>query len=156
MKEENHMDFQRFCVVAAGTVLLATTGLTDEGLARQRPYPAEIVIGVPLPPPIVIQVPPALVVVPGTNVYVAPDLEGDMLFHQGFWWWLYDGRWYRSRSYGGPWQYIIRERVPGVIFAFPPRFRYSYRNYHRLHHEEVMGNWQRWEHDRHWERPHNR
>ena len=141
------MSFRR----SFGTIFFATTILVNLGSAFSRPPGPEIVVGIPSPPPIIFRAPPALVVVPGTNVYVAADVEGDFLFNHGIWWWLYEGRWYRAYSYAGPWQYIPRERVPGFIFDFRPGFRYSYRNYPRLHHEEVLGNWQRWEHDHHWE-----
>jgi hypothetical protein len=145
------MSFRRSGVVALGTICLVTIGSANLGLAHPRPLSAEIVVGVPLPPPIIFRAPPALVIVPGTYVYVAADVEGDILFHHGVWWWLYDGRWYQSYSYAGPWQYVAYEMVPRIIFDFRPGFRYSYRNYPRLRHEEVLGNWQRWERDRHWE-----
>jgi len=159
------MDFKRSCVVAVGAILLATAGITNLGFAFPRPPgpvvpipippPPGVVVEIPLPPPIAIPGPPEMVVVPGTNVYVAPDVEGDIVFHQGFWWRLYDGRWYRSRSYSGPWNHIAHARVPRVIFGLPPGFRHSYRENQRLHHEEVKRNWQRWEHEHHWEGHHN-
>ena len=145
------MNFRHSCVVVFGAVILATIGSANWGLSRPGPLMAEIVVGVPLPPPIVIPSPPALVVVPRSNIYIAADVGGDILFTNGAWWWLYEGRWYQSYSYSGPWQYITRERVPRFLFDFRPGFRYSYRNYPRLRHEEVLGNWKRWEHERHWE-----
>jgi len=140
------MSFQRSCVVVIGTILSALVGIATQGYAYPGSYGPGIVIPTPLPPPIVFSAPPQLVVVPGTSVYVAPDIEGDILFSQGVWWRLYDGRWYQSRSYGGPWRYIVRERVPPIIFGFHPGFRYSYRGYHRLHPGEVERNWRGWEH----------
>ena len=145
------MKLQRSCGVMVGVFLLAS-GFVDQGYAYPGAYGPGIAISVPLPPPIVFSAPPELVVVPGTNVYVAPDIEGDVLFHQGLWWRLYDGHWYRSRSYGGPWRYIVRERVPPVIFGFSPGFRHAYRGSHRLHHGEVERNWRGWEQGRHGER----
>ncbi len=155
------MGFKRFFFAAAGAIILTTTGFASQSFAfRGHPGPfipvPGVVVGIPLPPPVIIPSPPELVVVPRTNVYVAPDVEEDMVFYQGFWWRPYEGRWYRSRSYNGPWGHIVHERVPGAIIGLPPDFRYSYRDQRRIHHREVERNWNRWERERHWEREHHR
>ena len=46
---------------------------------------------------------PETVVVPGTNVYVAPGLAEDVYFTDGYWWRNYGGGWYRSTCYGCGW-----------------------------------------------------
>ncbi|MGZ3559128.1 MAG: hypothetical protein ACXU97_08465, partial [Thermodesulfobacteriota bacterium] len=38
-------------------------------------------INIPLPPPIVFSAPPELVVLPETEVYVAPDYDQDLYFY---------------------------------------------------------------------------
>ena len=47
--------------------------------------------------------PPDVVVIPGTYVYMVPDNDVDVLFYQGYWWRPYEGHWYRSDDYNGPW-----------------------------------------------------
>lgn len=150
------MRFQKSCGVVVSAFLLATAGLAGLGFAHPRPGGPEFVVRVGAPPPLVIPAPPSLVVVPGTSIYVAPDVAGDMLFYQGYWWWLNDGRWYRSYSYNGPWRHIVHERVPRSFYGFHPGFRHTYRPYHHLHHDEVMGHWRQWEHERHGGRHHRR
>ena len=133
------MEFKQCCFVAVGAIILATNGFVNEGYA----YRGGPVVGIgipvpimPMPPTIVISGPPELVVVPGTDVYVAPDVEGDMVFYQGYWWRLFDGRWYRSRSYDGGWMYMERG-VPRAIYGFRPGFRHHYSGHQRLHYDEV-------------------
>jgi len=38
------------------------------------------------PPPIVFAAPPELIVLPDTYVYVAPDVDADLFFWNGWWW----------------------------------------------------------------------
>ena len=137
------MKFRKGCLVAVGAMLLATTGFVSEGHARGPEIGIGIGIGIPVPvmPTIVVSGPPELVVVPGTNVYVAPDVEGDILFYQGFWWRLYDGRWYRSPYYDRGWVYMDRGRVPRSFYGYHPGFRHEYRGYQRVHYNDVHRNW---------------
>ncbi len=62
-------------------------------------------IPIPLPPPIIFPAPPEVVVVPGTDVYVVPDLNEDIFFYGGWWWRPWQGHWYRSRYYDRGWGY---------------------------------------------------
>jgi hypothetical protein len=41
-------------------------------------------VNVPLPPPIEYSGPPEVVALPGSSVYVAPDVEADIYFNQGW------------------------------------------------------------------------
>ena len=77
-----------------GTALLA--------LVIMVPIPTmaavDIHIGFPLPPPIIFPAPPEVIVLPDTDdVYVAPDIDVDLFFWNGWWWRPWEGRWYRSR-----------------------------------------------------------
>jgi hypothetical protein len=42
-----------------------------------------------LPPPIPFTAPPDVIVIPETNVYVAPDIDVDLFFWNGWWWRLW-------------------------------------------------------------------
>jgi hypothetical protein len=72
----------------AGQLLLA--------LALIHPLPAKawvnIDINISLPPPVVFAAPPRLVVLPETSVYVAPELDVDIFFYDGWWWQTWENR----------------------------------------------------------------
>ena len=105
----------------------------------------------PAPPPVVVEAPPEMEVIPGTYVYYAPGVNVDLFFYHGFWWRPYEGRWYRSRGYRGPWAFIPVRRVPRPVFALPPGWR-ERPGYERVPYGEFRGNWRRWERERHWDR----
>lgn len=114
-------------------------------------YAASITIDIPLPR-IVITAPPALVVIPGTYVYLAPDIELDLFFYGGYWYRLYDGRWYRSYKYAGPWVFMPGPKVPPALLKLPPGYRKLPRG-ERLRHEDVNKHWRKWERERRWDKP---
>ncbi len=70
------------------------------------------------PPAIVIGAKPRLVVIPGTPVHYAPDVEADVFFFEGLWYRWYGGVWYRATVYSGPWMTI--SVLPPVFFQIPP------------------------------------
>jgi len=103
------------------------------------------------PPAFVFDVEPELVVVPGTYVYRVPDIEADILFYQGYWYRPYEGRWYRSRAYNGPWGHI--GRAPGALLRLPSGYRdWRYEDRHRMHYGDLHRNWRSWERNKHWDR----
>ncbi len=119
----------------------------------------DIRIGIPLPPPIVIPAPPQVIVIPETNVYVDPDVDVDLFFWNGFWWRLWEGRWYRSRFYNRGWAYY--DAVPSFYFNVDPGWRRHYRdhiwyghrwNYERIPYNRLEKNWKTWQDKRYWEK----
>jgi len=121
----------------------------------------DISIGISLPPPIVFEAPPAVVVLPDANdVYIAPDIVGvDLFFWNGWWWRLWEGRWYRAHYYNRGWAYY--DRVPSFYFDVDPGWRRYYRehswhghpwNYERIPHQQLQRNWKSWRSNRYWER----
>jgi len=138
-----------------GTILLALISVV--------PIPAmaavDISIGISLPPPIVFAAPPELIVLPDTYVYVAPDIDVDFYFWNGWWWRFWEGRWYRSRYYNRGWGYY--NNVPSFYFDVDPGWRGYYRDhnwhghrwdYERIPDRRLQQNWKSWQNDRHWER----
>lgn len=116
-------------------------------------------ISIGLPPPIVYAAPPELVVLPGTYVYVAPDVTEEIFFYRGWWWRPWGGHWYRSRSYSSGWAYY--RHVPSFYRGIPSGWRNDYRehrwhghawDYQRIPHQQLHQNWRSWERSRHWER----
>lgn len=122
--------------------LLLTLGLGYPAASSAARIDVNIGIGLP-----VFQAPPQLAVFPEANVYVVPDQ--DVFFYHDSWYRPYGGRWYRAGNYNGPWNIIIRGRVPLAIINLPPDYR------RRLWHErvpygEVRKNWRSWEKGRYW------
>ena len=102
-------------LVCAGVLLAAPAGpaLADLNV--------NVGLGVPVVVPPVYAFPaPAMVVVPGTPVYCAPGLGVDIFFYGGYWWHPYQGGWYRSHSYNGPW---AAHQPPSVLVNLPPNYR---------------------------------
>jgi len=119
----------------------------------------DIHVSIPLPPPIVFAAPPELIVIPETYAYVAPDIDVDLFFWNGWWWRLWEGRWYRSHYYNRGWGYY--NNVPSFYFDVDPGWRGYYRdhnwyghrwNYERIPNQRLQQNWNKWHNDRHWER----
>src|SRR4030042_446627 len=138
-----------------GTMLLALVIVVPIPTMAQ----VDIRISFPLPPPIVFVAPPELIVLPDTYVYVAPDIDVDLFFWNGWWWRLWEGRWYRSHYYNRGWGYY--NNVPSFYFDVDPGWRGYYRdhnwyghrwNYERIPNQRLQQNWRSWQNDRRWER----
>jgi len=120
----------------------------------------DISVGISLPPAIVFQAPPDVIVLPDTsNVYIVPDIEVDLFFWNGWWWRPWEGRWYRSRYYNRGWVYY--RSVPGFYYDVDPGWRRYYREhnwyghpwrYERIPHRRLQQNWKGWNANRYWER----
>jgi len=112
------------------------------------------------PPPIALEGPPDVIVMPDTDdVYVAPDVNVDLFFWNGFWWRPWEGRWYRSQYYDRGWGYY--NGVPSFYFDVDPGWRGYYRghnwyghrwNYQRIPHHHLHQNWRSWHNDQRWRR----
>jgi len=116
-------------------------------------------VSIALPPPIIFAAPPEVIVLPETYVYVVPDVDVDIFFYNGWWWRLWEGRWYRSRDYNAGWVYY--QGVPSFYRRIPSSWRDDYRdhrwgghqwNYNRIPHQQLQGNWSSWEKSGHWEK----
>ena len=115
-------------------------------------------INIPLPPPIPFAAPPEVIVMPETNgVYVAPDIDIDLFFWNGFWWRPWEGRWYRSPYYDRDWVYY--DAVPIFYFNIDPHWRTYYHNhnwygynwnYERIPYERLQQNWKNWQARKSW------
>jgi hypothetical protein len=100
---------------------------------------------VPSPPVYTVPAPPAVVPVPGTNVYFIPDIDVDILFYHGHWYRSYGGNWYRSSSYNGPWGYMPVGHIPHALLSLPPGYRRVPPRNHPIPHADLQRNWERWE-----------
>lgn len=119
-----------------------------------------ISVSIGLPPPIVFEEPPEVVVLPDTYyVYVVPGINIDLFFWNGWWWRPWSGRWYRSRYYDRGWAYY--RYVPSFYYDVDPGWRGYYRDhnwhghpwyYERLSQQRLQRNWQKWHNNHHWDR----
>jgi len=117
-------------------------------------------IGISLPPLVVFQAPPQVVVIPDTiDVYVVPDIDVDIYFWNGWWWRPWGGRWYRSRNYDRNWVYY--DAAPSFYFDIDLGWRdyYRARNWHghrweyeRIPYDRLQKNWKNWKRNKHWEK----
>ena len=92
----------------AGAAFAVAWGISE-------PARAEVSVGVNInlgPPPIVVSAPPAVVMIPGSQVHFVPDPQIDVFFYGGYWWSPRGEQWYRARAYNGPWGVIEPRRVP--------------------------------------------
>jgi hypothetical protein len=150
------MKTNRIILVFVWVVFITLVGYSA-GVAGE--VSVNIGIGVPgpqtvitAPPPVVFNDPPAVVVIPGTYVYFAPDVGVDIFFYHGYWYRPHHGHWYRARGYNGPWYNIESARVPHVVRDLPPDFRHTVRQQERIRHVDLQRNWKTWERDKHWDR----
>jgi len=117
-------------------------------------------VGIPLPPPIVFQAPPAVIVLPDTpDVYAVPDVGVDLFFYNGWWWRFWDGYWYRSHYYDRGWVYF--NHVPRFYYDVDPDWRGFYKshdwhghpwNYQRITNGQLQRNWSSWHSSGYWQK----
>jgi hypothetical protein len=128
-------------------------------LAMAQPG-VHINIPIPLPPPIIFPAPPEVVIVPGTDVYVVPDVEDEIFFYGGWWWRPWQGQWYRSRYYDRGWGYYRGN--PSFHRHFYRGWRDDFRQHRwrgqrwehrRVQYGDLHRNWRDWERTRYWHRP---
>lgn len=87
---------------------------------------------------------PDVVVVPGTRVYYVRDYDYDLYRYGSYWYYNYDGGWYRSRRYKGPFTYVGYRAVPHSIAYVPVRYRRHWSAY------DEGPRYQRYREDRGW------
>ena len=102
------------------------------------------------PPAYAFPAPPEVAVIPGTYVYVVPDINVDILFYHGYWYRPFRGRWYWAQFYNGPWVYLAPARVPRVLIELPLGYRRLPPGYHRIPYGHLRTNWESWERERYW------
>ena len=115
-----------------------------------------------LPPPIPFVAPPNVVVLPGTDVYLVPDVQVDIFFQGGWWWRQWHGNWYRSSYHDRGWAHY--RNYPSWHRKIPHDWRHNYRNHiwggrpwnpPRIRHGNLNNHWRggHWRNDHGWRRP---
>ena len=109
-----------FRCLLAGAAIAAAFGFSE-------PARAEVSVNINIgPPPIVVAEPPAVVMVPQSQVYFVPDPHVDVFFYGGYWWSPRGEQWYRARAYKGPWGVMEPARVPRAVIYVPRDYRARY------------------------------
>jgi len=135
-----------------GSLVLAAVLLSVALFSTPAIAGAEVHVTIAPPPPFALHAPPPLMLIPGTYVYFAPDIDGDIIYFQGYWYRPYRSGWYRSNSYNGRWVLVPKGRVPRAVISLPPDWRRISPGQQRIPYGQVQRNWHQWERDRHWDR----
>jgi hypothetical protein len=113
---------------------------------------AEVSVNISIPlPGLVFPAPPGLIVVPGTYVYYAPEVDAEIFFYHGYWYRPHRGGWHIATGYNGPWRTIGSHRVPRPLLHLPPGYRAVPSRHERTPYPVVQKNWRTWENERHWD-----
>lgn len=106
---------------------------------------------------------PDVVLVPDTRVYYVRDYDYDVYRYGSYWYFIDDGRWFRARSYRGPFVYIHTATVPRAIVTVPVRYRRHWgppphavaNGYRRNHGERFVERRQEVRQERRWDERHD-
>jgi len=101
----------------------------------------DVHVNIGFPPPIMIHAEPELVLIPRTNAYIIPDVDIDILFHNGYWYRPHKGYWYRADSYNGPWISIVPAKIPVALLELPPDYRRIAQGQNRVPYGKIKNNW---------------
>jgi len=149
-------DIQEGYVMRTKTAIAIFVGVlfvTLTGFAPKSNAEVSVNIGINVPlPHVVLHAPPAVVVIPGTYAYYAPDAGVEIFFYHGYWYRPHHGHWYRARGYNGPWRNIRHARVPHAFRNLPPHFRRTVQHNRRIRYGDFHKNWRSWEKQKHWDR----
>lgn len=75
-----------------------------------------------------------IVAVPGgRGVYYVRDSDYDIYRYGNTWYYNYNGDWYRSSSYRGPWVFVGYRSVPRDVYTVPAGYRRHWRDYRDVH-----------------------
>jgi hypothetical protein len=66
---------------------------------------------------------PDVVLIPSSDVYYARNYDRDLYRHGRYWYFVEDGRWFRARSYRGPFIRVSYSSVPRQVLYVPTRYR---------------------------------
>lgn len=96
----------KLCMVFLA-VLLSYAG--SQALAEVN---VNINIGVPAPPAVVVEAPPAMVFLPQPGVFVAVGIPYSIFFISSHYYYFHNDHWFRSTGYGGPWIQVKHKSLP--------------------------------------------
>jgi hypothetical protein len=120
-------------------VVLALSGIMNPGKADAG---IDVNVNIGFPPAIVIPAAPEVVLIPGINAYFIPDIDVDIIFHNGYWYRPHKGNWFRATSYNGPWINIVRAEIPVALLKLPPDYRHVPPGQSRIPYGQLKKTWE--------------
>ena len=72
---------------------------------------------------------PNMIRIPGRGVYYVGDSDYDVYRAGNYWYLNYNGDWYRSSSYRGPWGFVGYRSVPREVYTVPAQYRRTWSDY---------------------------
>ena len=109
-------------------LLAGLLGSCALGVIAPSMVAAQVNIGInigtppPSPPPIVITAPPQFVVIPGTQVFYAPEVPYNYFLSGGKYYTFHEGAWFLAPAHHGPWTFLAVEHVPPPLRRVPPGY----------------------------------
>lgn len=109
-------------------LMLTCLGLAACSVAPVLPQNDGVGADAPGPPTIVVTERPRLVFAAAYSLYFAPDLEVDLYFDHGVWYYYYEALWYQSSHFRGPWNLVpVKDLPPGLKKVVPGHLRKVFR-----------------------------
>jgi hypothetical protein len=79
------------------------------------------------PPAVVVYSPPTMILMPEPQMYVAVGIPYDIYFVSGHYYYFHGGHWFFGPGYGGPWTYIVVEKLPPGLRKFKVKQLHDFR-----------------------------
>jgi len=77
---------------------------------------------------------PEMVPVTGASrVYWAKESDYDLYRSGTYWYYNYNGDWYRARTYSGPYTFVSYRSVPRAVYSVPTQYRRHWTEYRDVH-----------------------
>jgi len=132
-----------YLLLIAGLIFAGSAGISSS---------ADININInPVPPPhFAFAAPPSVHVIPGSYVYLVPNMDFDMFFYNGYWYRPHNNYWYRAVGYNGPWHY--HKAVPRPLLHLPSDYRRIPPGHTFIPYGQLKKHWRYWERDRYWDK----
>jgi hypothetical protein len=122
-------------ILAAALVLLGRAQPSHAETQTWFGFQVGIRGGSPAPPPYSFHDEPRVVIVNDVHVVNDPRCRDDVFRARNAWWRLYQGAWYRSAAWHGPWVMVDVRRVPESILVVPAR---HWKHHPRHRHRDVL------------------
>ena len=117
-----------FWVACLGITMALTSLASTTGAATS--VSVNIRIGDPYRGPrLVFAHEPDIVVVPQSRVYYVRNCDYDLYRYGSYWYYQFEGGWYRSRAHRGPFVYINYRSVPRAVYTVPVKYRRHWRDF---------------------------
>ena len=121
-------------------MLFALLGIINPGKVDAG---IDVNVNIGFPPAIMIPAAPEVVLIPRTNTYIIPDIDVDIIFHNGYWYRPHKAYWYRANSYNGPWINIVPAKIPVALLELPPKYRHIALGQARIPYGQLKKKWEK-------------